>query len=360
MLLTLHGLIHLIGFLQNKVRISGFSGKTIFDLSATAQQVFPVIWLMACLMFLASAGFLWRSVAFWPYLTLGAVILSQFLVVLYWPEAKAGTIANILLAFGAVFALGFARMEQQKEDAIEALQAENQVLSLPHIERSDLDGLPDPVQTWLVWAKIVGAKPVQQTHLKQHNFMRLKPDAKWVKASAEQWFGFQNPGFVWQTSMPVFPMVSFYGLDRFSGGKGGMDIKAWGTLPVVHADGPEINQGTLVRMLAEILWTPTAAFASYIRWKSLDSTHAKAIITIEGQEAEGVFTFSQDGMPMSFEAMRYYNQGKTTNLEKWEVKTLKTASLNGFFIPVQSQVSWKLKEGDFHWMTVTLTEINYQ
>ncbi len=67
--------------------------------------------------------------------------------------------------------------------------------------------------------KVISAFTVNQTYLKQHNSIRMKPGSKWVRATAEQWFGFENPGLVWQTSMPILLFVSFYRLDWFSHGK---------------------------------------------------------------------------------------------------------------------------------------------
>jgi hypothetical protein len=101
-------------------------------------------------------------------------------------------------------------------------------------------------------------------------------------------------------------------------------------------------------MLAEMYSTPTTALAPYISWQPINSSSAKAIISVKGQQAEGVFTFSPDGIPLTSEAKRYYQNGKASRMEKWGTKILKTATLNHFLIPLQSKVYWELPEGKFH------------
>ncbi len=46
-------------------------------------------------------------------------------------------------------------------------------------------------------------------------------------------------------------------------------------------------------------------------------------------------------------------------LEKWIVTTKETGALNGIKIPVKSEVTWKIKTGDFIGYKLEITEIEY-
>ena len=58
-----------------------------------------------------------------------------------------------------------------------------------------------------------------------------------------------------------------------------MLIKFLSLVPIADAEGDIINQGAMVRYLAEIVSFPTAALADYISWEEVDSVTAKAKIT---------------------------------------------------------------------------------
>ena len=98
-LLLVHGLIHLLGFVHqwHLARISQMTGKTLIPVSESASKLLGLCWLLACLGFgLALVGY-WPRRDWWMAAALGSVILSQMLIILYWPDAKAGTVANVVI-----------------------------------------------------------------------------------------------------------------------------------------------------------------------------------------------------------------------------------------------------------------------
>ena len=52
------------------------------------------------------------------------------------------------------------------------------------------------------------------------------------------------------------PLMAVVGRDKYVNGRGEMLIKILGLLPVVDARGPEMDQGTMLRYLAEMTWFP--------------------------------------------------------------------------------------------------------
>ena len=73
-------------------------------------------------------------------------------------------------------------------------------------------------------------------------------------------------------------------------------------VPVVDAGGPKIDQGALVRYLAEGIWFPAHATARDLRWEAIDATSARATIQDGETTTSGVFTFTEDGDLLRFEA----------------------------------------------------------
>ena len=176
---------------------------------------------------------------------------------------------------------------------------------------------------------------------------------------AQQYFTISPPGFIWLANVEMKPFFSLVGRDKFVAGKGNMLIKAMSILPIVDAKGPGIDQGSMVRYLSETIWFPQAAIESYISWEGIDTTSAKATINYGGITVAGTFQFTPAGDLQSFEADRYYDRKGMSTLERWHIETKDWAVFDGVRMPVISEVTWKLKEGDFTWLKVEVTDVKY-
>ena len=223
-----------------------------------------------------------------------------------------------------------------------------------------LNGFPQPVQLWLVNCGIIGKEKVYSVRLKQKGLMRTKPEqTKWIETNAEQYFITNSPAFIWKVKMNMMPLVPVTGRDKFVAGKGQMTIKLFSLINVANDDGDKIDQGALQRYLAEICWFPSAALSPYIKWEAIDSTSAKATLTYKNMSGSVVFHFNEQGRLKSCTADRYKESGKNAALERWEVVITKYGVINGVKIPVNLEVTWKLKTGDFTWYKLDITEIDY-
>ncbi len=186
--------------------------------------------------------------------------------------------------------------------------------------------LPSVVQKWLERSNIIGKEVIQTVHLKQKGEMRTKLDGSWMPVEAEQYFTVEKPGFIWIGDVEAAPFVYFSGRDKYEEGRGHMLIKVLSLYLVVNSIGKEIDQGNLLRYLAEIVWFPSAALSNYIAWEELDSTSAKVTMSYSGITASGVFAFNADG-------------DEENGYREFE----------GIRISAKSTVTWKLKTGDFNW-----------
>src|SRR3954451_23051315 len=96
-LLVVHGLIHLMGFAQ------AFGHAQLPQLHLPISREMGVVWLAAGLLVVASAITMVASPrSFW---IVGAIALlaSQAVILSAWSDAKAGTIANVLLALAVTY-----------------------------------------------------------------------------------------------------------------------------------------------------------------------------------------------------------------------------------------------------------------
>jgi hypothetical protein len=227
------------------------------------------------------------------------------------------------------------------------------------IQETDLEGLPLVVKKWLEQSQVVGKERIEAVRLKQTASMRLKEEGPWMLAGVQQYFRVDEPGFIWKVKVNMAPLIYFTGIDKYEDGRGHMLIKALSLVKVADAYGKEVDQGTLVRYLAESVWFPTAALSSYIKWEEVDANSARATMTYGGISASGVFTFNQKGEVLSFVAQRYRDVNGQYFMNTWVVDLKEHKVFNGIKIPSAGEVIWRLETGDYNWYRFEINDIEY-
>ncbi|HMP13902.1 MAG TPA: hypothetical protein PKD70_08475 [Saprospiraceae bacterium] len=351
-LLLVHGLIHFLGFAK------AFRLAEIPQLTQPITKPTGALWLLSGVLFLITTGYFLLQKNNWWLWAVPALIVSQALIINAWQDAKWGTLANALIAVGIVLGWAnwnFAKLAQQQREAL--LSAGDTTATL--VTEAQLANLPPVIAQWLRRSQVVGKERSHSIYLRQRGLMRTAPNSKWIPFEAEQYFTTDPPGFVWTAHVQIMPFVYMKGIDTYAHSKGHMLIKVLALAPVVDAKGPAIDQGTMLRYLGEICWFPTTALSDYITWEALDAHSAKATMRYGDVTASGLFTFDAAGDMQSFEAPRYYDRKTGPTLEQWHIQNTATAELSGIRMPVQSEVTWKLQEGDFTWLKLEITEVAY-
>lgn len=227
------------------------------------------------------------------------------------------------------------------------------------IRQEDLTGLPSSVQKWLERSQVIGKERITSVRLRQKGWMRIKEDGPWMPVEAEQYFTVDEPAFVWKAKVKMAPLLYFSGKDRYYVGKGAMQIRILSLLPIVNAQGKEVDQGSMLRYLAEIQWFPTAALCNYIQWEEIDAYSARATMSYKGVTASGVFTFNEQGDLVEFVAKRYREVNGSYILQDWGGITKDYREFNGIRIPNKSEIIWKQDTGDFNWFKCEIADIEY-
>lgn len=357
----IHGLIHLLGFVKewNLMPVNQLSGRTLIPLGEAFTKVAGALWLAAFLCFaIAAAGFLLRT-DWWWMAGAAAVLLSQLLIVLYWKDAWAGTIANVIILPVVIVAYGTWSFDRMVRNEVTALLEPTSGAAPEIVTRDMLRGLPPVVQNWLEQSNVVGSKKVHTVRLKQKGTMRTKPNGSWLPFEAEQYFTIGKPAFIWKAAIHAAPFIDIVGRDKYSDGKGNMLIKLLSLKTIADSKGDEMNQGTLLRYLAEVCWFPAAALSDYLTWEALDSNSARVTMSYAGVSASGVYRFNAQGQLVGFEAQRYGEFDGKYSLEPWSIVMKAQKPFNGVTLPYASEVTWKLKTGDYTWLRLEITDLEY-
>lgn len=353
-IVIIHAIIHLLGFLK------AFQLAEINQLTQNISKPMGILWLIALILFLAAAIQLISNHDLWWITALAAVILSQVLIIIFWQDAKFGTIPNIIILFVAIIA--FADWSFNRSVDLEISEMLSAAVDKKEILTEDnITYLPQIVQKWLKNSGAVGKEKICSVRLKQKGQMKMKPDQeKWYEANSVQYFTVDNPAFIWKVKVEMMPLVYFTGRDMFKDGKGSMIIKILSLINIVNdSDNEKLNQGTLQRHLGEIIWFPTAAVSPYIIWEEIDSLSARAKMNYKGTTGSAVFIFNQNGDFEKFSAMRYMGTEEDSQLKEWIITLNEYAVYGGIKIPVKGEATWKLDDGDFTWYKLEIYDVVY-
>lgn len=353
-ILFLHGIIHILGF----VKAYGFT--EVSQLSREIPKSLGSLWLLCAILFFAVFILVLFNRSWWPFFAIAAVILSQTLIFIYWQNAKFGTFINIIILMVSIPALGKYHFDKLVQKEAKELLSNSTETTLDKITKNDFAHLPVIVQKWMENSGVAGTPKIVSVRLKQKGEIKTKPDGKWMPFTAKQYFDVENPSFVWTARVKLFPGIHLSGRDKLYAGEGEMQIKLLSLIKVVdEGKNEKINSGTLLRFLGEICWFPTAALNKYISWEEVDATSAKATFSFHSKEVSGLFTFTENGEFKSFEAERYYGGEEDAKKEKWLVEALSYKVFEGIKVPYKSKVTWILPEGDFNWLNLEITELEY-
>lgn len=354
-ILGIHALIHFFGFFK------AFEIAQFDALTKPVSKAMGLAWLLSGSLLILSLILFAMKTQYWWAVALIGVLFSQILIFLFWKDARFGTMLNILILIPAIIAyFNYSFQSQISKERTEMLESANSASSAI-LSDSDLAELPPPVRKWLMNSGAVG-KPVTQTvYLEQDLEMQMKQgDEKWNKARADQYFTTDPPAFNWSVKMEMNPIIPVTGRDKFEDGKGEMLIKLFSVFPVANAkDSPNIDEATLQRYLAEIVWFPSAATSTYITWERIDEFSARATMDYKGSQGSGVFLFDEEGNFQKFTAMRFKDASDEEKLE-WVVEANKIQELNGIKVPVQCEAKWKMDGEYWTWLKLKITGIDYE
>lgn len=353
-LITVHGAIHLLGFLK---------AYGLMKTSAMTQNIggiAGIFWLLSFLLFILSVMLFYYGQPLWPFVLLTAILISQILIIGSWNDAKYGTILNLLFLLIALSKVGSINFDIMVEKEVAYILSQPSKKVGPDTASVSLDKIPPVVQKWLRNSGALNKPPVERVFLKQKGLLKTSSSGHWMPFTASQWFNITPPSFIWKSDVSMWGPLYFLGRDKLSDGKGSMLIKLNGLLPVVNVENDlKTDEATMQRFMAEMCWFPTAALQSYLHWKYMDEHTAKVTMTLDDKTVTGQFTFSPKGDPIMFETRRYMGQGKNARQEVWQVLNTSFRTFNGIRIPDKSEVRWKLAEGDFHWLQLEISELLY-
>lgn len=224
------------------------------------------------------------------------------------------------------------------------------------VSDADLTELPEPVQRWLRYAGVVGTPRPVVVRLKQEGELRLG-DKGWIPFTAEQYYRLDPPGFIWEANATMSPLLTIVGRDSFVDGRGSIDMRLLGVVPVAKQSGPDLDRGALMRYLNEIMFFPAGAISPYITWERIDTSSARATLNDRGLSATATFVFDDQGRLTTMVAERY--DGEVGAVRPWSTPISAYGELGGMRVPIAGEAVYARETGDYPYIRIRITALEY-
>jgi hypothetical protein len=227
-------------------------------------------------------------------------------------------------------------------------------------ERTDV---PAPVTRYLSRVLPEDRSQVRLVELTQSGEFRTgDADSPWRPFTATQHVTTDPPGFVWEASIEMAPLVSARVVDSFVAGEGALTATVFSALTVADAEsGPELNEGELLRYLGESPWYPTALLPDAgVSWEALDDRSARATLSVGATTASLVFHFGDDDLVTHVTGERPAQRDDDFERTPWSGHWWDYEERGGMLVPTAGRAEWNRPTGDLAYWRGRLETVAYE
>ena len=227
------------------------------------------------------------------------------------------------------------------------------------VSENMLADLPAPVQRYMSFTGVLGKPWIDNVVLRYVGKFRQGLDRPWMPMTAKQSYTISPPSFVWDARFKTLGLPLLRARDEYRSGHGHMFARLAGLITVFDIRGEQLDQGTMIRYLSEMIWFPTAFLGENITWQSVDDQSADVQFEDAGKSVSGRLYVDGDGRPVNFTARRYREIDGDFSLDPWSTPITGYGELAGLNLPTQGQAVWNLESGDLMYADLQIEEIIY-
>jgi len=193
----------------------------------------------------------------------------------------------------------------------------------------------------------------------QQGRMRMKPGGSWRSFTAIEEFQVATVGFSWRARFPLGPLAWLTAVDEYAAGIGRLQVRLYGTVPVVRATGEATAHAEVQRYLSELAWTPHAITANHeLRWSEVDDRTIEVATSVGSSKIALNLGFDSEGdIVTASTPARGRLVGKTVIDTLWRGSFGEYAVVGGIRVPTVAEVGWDLPDGAFIYWQGRVTDL---
>lgn len=350
-LLLVHGLIHLFGYLK------AYNYYPFEQLTQPISRPQGLLWLLSAVLFGAVLVLYWANTPVWFWVAFVAVLLSQGLIFSHWADAKFGTIANVILLLFTVLSWQAWRFEQAYKTDVQAGLERTAHLQEDLLTEADLQHLPAPVQRYIRYSGAVNQPRVHSFRARFDMKMRSKGQ-DWMTMTAEQhnFLDTDERLFFLKARAKGLPAQGYH---FYKGHEARMSVKLLSVFPVAQASGPELFEAETVTFFNDLcIMAPAALIDRRIQWMPIDSNTVQAAFTNKGTTITAKLFFNDEGQLVNFESHDRYDINAMKQY-KFTTPLSHYAAQGEHQLATYGEAIWHYPDGPFVYGKLNVQEILY-
>lgn len=317
-LVGVHALIHLLGAAE------GLGWADVAQLDGSVSTPEGIAWLLTALVVgLAAVMIAFGTPTWWWIVAAVAAVMSQVMVGTAWDDAKAGSLANLVLLLVAV--LGFAalgptspraRWQREAEAGLQSTVVTTQLLT-----EDDLVGLPAPLADYIRHCGALGKPRVANFVAEVEGRIRGGPDQGWMKFSGRQvsTYGATPQRF-------LLMIATKYGIPIavthvFNESSAVMRGRLLSLFTVVDGSGPDMECAETVTLFNDlVVMAPGAIPFASVTWTPIDDHHVSGAFVRQGITVSATLTFNDAAELTDFvsdDRLRASKNGSSFTRMRW-------------------------------------------
>ena len=333
----------------------------VSQLSQSIPKNLGMLFLFAAALFLLTAILFFLKYNLWFVFAFVGVITSQILIIMYWQDAKFGTIANGIILFATILAFTSWNFKNRYENDVNTAFAKAALsrveVATTMITQEELEKLPIPVQKYLIYVGVLGQPKLDNFRVTFDGEMRGK-EQDWFPFTSEQYNFFEYPTrlFFMNARVKGLPTAGYH---RYQDTVASMHIKPLSLFSVVNNNAPELFTAETVTFFNDLcLFAPAALIDDSIKWELINDTSVKAYFSNQGTTISATLYFNEKGQLINFVSDdRYVIDDMKKYRFSTPVKNYK--NINGYNLPSYGEAIWHYPEGKFVYGKFHLKQIEY-
>jgi hypothetical protein len=350
-IMLVHGLIHFMGFAK------AYSYGNLTQLTKYISKPNGLLWFSVAILFVLTAVLFLLKKESWPYLAIVAAVVSQFLIISVWKDAKFGTIANVTVLLVAISGWSSQQFEATFINDVKSHLLKSSTIQTNLLTEADIVSLPIPIQKYIRYAGAINKPKLKNMKIVFDGEMRDK-GKDFFKFTSVQYNFFDNPTRLFYMKAKIFgaPVPGYH---CYQNAGATMQIKLLGLFNVVNIKGTEMNKAETVTVFNDIcLMAPAALIDKRIEWTSIDSLSAKASFTNGINKINATLYFNELGQLINFISDDRYAAGDMKQY-RFSTPVKNYVEKDGRKIMSYGETIWHYPDGEFVYGKFTLKSIEY-
>lgn len=354
-LIILHGVIHLMGFLK------AFNLAQIEQLVVGISKFSGILWLITFIMFMISGIAYLIKVEWWYVFAFIAVILSTFLIISVWQDAKFGIIANVIILSIAIFGYGTSSFHNKYEKDVRTSLKQTALVQESILTEADIEHLPESVKKYIRNSGSIGKPKVNNFRLEFTGKIRKDEKSEWMPFTVVQYSFISEASryFFMKAKMKKLPVVGYH---CYKNGEATMDIRLFSLFKVQYQTGKEMNISETVTFFNDMCcMAPASLIDKRIKWIETEGNAIKASFTSNDITIYAWLYFNDKGELTNFISDGRYAYDEKTGMQRlpWSTPLKNYKEIDGIYMYSSAEAIYKYPEKDFCYGTFNLTHVDY-